>query len=40
MARSDKEFISKMNVVLEEVEECCFWLEIITENNGIMLLNY
>lgn len=30
-ARSDKEFISKMNIVLEEVDECCFWLEIIKE---------
>lgn len=30
-ARSDKEFIAKMNIVLEEVDECCFWLEIIKE---------
>lgn len=30
-ARSDKEFISKMNIVLEEIDECCFWLEIIKE---------
>ena len=22
-ARSDKEFVSKMNIVLEEVDECC-----------------
>ena len=28
-ARSDKEFISKLNIVLEEIDECCFWLEII-----------
>lgn len=28
-ARSDREFISKMNIVLEEVDECYFWLEII-----------
>ena len=27
--RSDKEFISKMNIVLEEIDECCFWLEIM-----------
>ena len=27
--RSDREFISKMNIVLEEIDECCFWLEII-----------
>lgn len=30
-ARSDREFIAKMNIVLEEVDECCFWLEIIQE---------
>lgn len=30
-SRSDKEFISKMNIVLEEADECCFWLEIIQE---------
>jgi len=30
-ARSDKEFISKINIVLEEVDECIFWLEIINE---------
>ncbi len=28
-ARSDKEFISKINIVLEEVDETLFWLEII-----------
>ena len=28
-SRSDKEFISKMNIVLEEIDECCYWLEII-----------
>lgn len=30
-ARSDREFVSKMNIVLEEADECCFWLEIIKE---------
>ncbi|MGQ7947261.1 four helix bundle protein [Flavobacterium sp. WC2509] len=30
-ARSDKEFISKMNIVLEEADETVFWLEIINE---------
>lgn len=30
-ARSDREFISKMNIVLEEIDECCYWLEIIKE---------
>lgn len=28
-ARSNKEFVSKINIVLEEIDECCFWLEII-----------
>ncbi|HBI80944.1 MAG TPA: four helix bundle protein [Bacteroidales bacterium] len=28
-ARSGKEFIAKLNIVLEEIDECCFWLEII-----------
>ncbi|MCF8267554.1 MAG: four helix bundle protein [Ignavibacteriales bacterium] len=32
-ARSDKEFIAKLNIVLEEVDECCFWLEIIQTKN-------
>ncbi len=30
-ARSDREFISKMNIVLEEADETLFWLEIIKE---------
>jgi four helix bundle protein len=30
-ARSDKEFVSKMNIVLEEADETVFWLEIINE---------
>jgi four helix bundle protein len=34
-ARSDKEFVSKMNIVLEEVDECCFWLELIKEKQWI-----
>ena len=32
-ARSDNEFLSKMNVVLEEADETLFWLEIIQERN-------
>lgn len=32
-ARSDKEFIAKMNIVLEEADETLFWLEIIKEKN-------
>jgi four helix bundle protein len=30
-ARSDREFISKMNIVSEEADETLFWLEIIDE---------
>ena len=30
-ARSDKEFIAKIHIVLEEVDEALFWLEIIEE---------
>lgn len=32
-SRSNKEFISKLNIVLEEIDECSFWLEIIKEKN-------
>ncbi|MDX6183809.1 four helix bundle protein [Flavobacterium sp. Fl-33] len=32
-ARSDKEFIAKMNIVLEEADETLFWLEIIKEKD-------
>ena len=34
-ARSDREFVSKMNIVLEEADETLFWLEIISEKNWI-----
>lgn len=34
-ARSDREFVAKMNIVLEEVDETLFWLEIIIEKNWI-----
>lgn len=34
-ARSDKEFISKMNIVLEEADEVCFWLELIEAKNWV-----
>lgn len=30
-ARSDQEFRAKINIVLEEVDESCYWLEIIKE---------
>jgi four helix bundle protein len=31
--RSDAEFLSKMNIVLEESDETLFWLEVISEMN-------
>lgn len=34
-ARSDNEFVSKMNIVLEESDESMFWLEIIQEKGWI-----
>lgn len=34
-ARSDKEFISKMGIVIEEADETLFWLEMIEESNLI-----
>ena len=39
-ARSDREFVSKMNIVLEEADETLFWLEIIREKNGYSKLNW
>ena len=34
-ARSNKEFIAKMGIVIEESDETMFWLEIIEEKNWI-----
>jgi four helix bundle protein len=34
-ARSDKEFISKLSIVLEESDESLYWLEIIQEMNWL-----
>lgn len=34
-ARSDKEFISKIGIVIEEADETLFWLEMIYDS-GIM----
>ena len=34
-ARSDREFIAKMNIVLEEADETLFWLEIIREKKWV-----
>jgi four helix bundle protein len=36
-ARSNKEFVAKMNIVLEESDEVCFWLEIIQEKKWISI---
>jgi len=36
-ARSGKEFIAKMNIVLEEADEVCFWLEIVQENKWVSI---
>ena len=30
--RSKAEFISKLNIVLEEIDECLYWLELIDES--------
>jgi four helix bundle protein len=35
-ARSSAEFISKIGIVEEEADECCYWLELIQEG-GIFL---
>jgi four helix bundle protein len=34
-ARSDREFVSKMNIVLEEADETLFWIEIIMDKRWI-----
>lgn len=34
-ARSDKEFISKMSIVIEEADETLFWIEILQEKKWI-----
>src|SRR5690554_8203189 len=34
-ARSDKEFIAKMGIVIEEADEILFWLEMIDESKII-----
>ncbi|WP_291105055.1 MULTISPECIES: four helix bundle protein [unclassified Flavobacterium] len=34
-ARSDREFVSKMNIVLEEADETLFWIEIIMAKQWI-----
>jgi four helix bundle protein len=35
-ARSDREFISKMNIVLEEADETLFWIEIIMAKQWVL----
>ena len=34
-ARSDREFMSKMNIVVEEADETLFWIEILIEKQWI-----
>lgn len=34
-ARSRAEFNSKLRIVIEEADECCYWLEIIIESKLI-----
>jgi four helix bundle protein len=34
-ARSDREFVAKLNIVLEEADETQFWLEIVSAKNWI-----
>jgi four helix bundle protein len=31
MARSKASFVSKLSIVIEEADECCFWLEFIVD---------
>ncbi len=31
-ARSRAEFVAKLAIVIEEVDECCYWLELIIES--------
>ena len=38
-ARSSREFIAKLNIVLEESDECCFWLEIIKDKKWYRVEN-
>ena len=34
-ARSRKEFIAKIGTVIEEADECSYWLELLTESSTI-----
>ena len=31
-ARSKADFISKLGIVVEEADECCYWLQLITDS--------
>jgi four helix bundle protein len=31
IAQSRQSFVSKLSIVIEEVDECCFWLEFVTD---------
>ena len=34
-AKSDKDFIFKLEIVIEETDETCFWLEMISESGVV-----
>ena len=34
-AKSDKDFILKLEIVIEETDETCFWLEMISESGVV-----
>lgn len=34
-ARSTREFIAKMGIVLEEADESCFWMELLIEGEVV-----
>jgi four helix bundle protein len=38
-SRSDKEFISKMHIVLEEIDESAYWLELLHEKSWVDVIN-
>ncbi|WP_308132100.1 four helix bundle protein [uncultured Flavobacterium sp.] len=38
-ARSDREFISKMSIVIEEADEKLFWMKFFKRKNGLITHN-
>jgi four helix bundle protein len=35
IAQSKADFVSKLSIVIEEVDECCFWMEFVVEEEII-----